>query len=118
MSPIIVILAVGILSVLLVDTLGSLAARHFGFRYSSLFVISWALRLATGFFAARYGDIKASFFAGGAVALIDATVGWYISWRIGPGRPEGQITIETMVMAVLIITLTGAALGFIGGLLA
>jgi uncharacterized membrane protein len=116
--PIIVILPVAVLAVLVLDTVGSLASRRYGFRYGSLTLISWALRIATGFFAARYGTIKISFFAGGAVALIDATLGWYISWKIGPGRPQGEITSDLLVNTVLVVTLTGAALGFIGGLLA
>jgi len=118
MQPIILVLAIGVLAVLVLDTVGSLASRRFRFQYGSLSTISWILRIGTGFFAARYGNIKLSFLAGGLVAFIDATLGWYISWIIGPGRPQGEITAGLIARTVLMVTLIGAALGFIGGLLA
>ena len=80
MQPIILVLAVGVLAVLALDTIGSLASRRFGFQYGSLTAISWILRIGTGFLAARYGNIKLSFFAGGLVAFIDATLGSTRCW--------------------------------------
>ena len=118
MQPIILVVTIGVLAVLALDTIGSLASRRFGFKYGSLTLFSWALRIGTGFFAARYGSLKLSFLAGGFVALIDATLGWYISWIIGPGRPKDNVTVESMAWTVLIVTLVGASLGYVGGLLA
>lgn len=118
MQPIILVLGIGVLAVLVLDTVGSLASRRFRFHYGSLNAISWILRIGTGFFAARYGNIKLSFLAGALVAFIDATLGWYISWIIGPGRPQSEITAGLIARTVLMVTLIGAALGFIGGLLA
>jgi hypothetical protein len=118
MQPIIIVLAVGVIAVLLLDTIGSFASRRFGFNYGSLRVISWVLRIGTGFFAARYGSISLSALVGGLVAFIDATLGWYISWIIGPGRPKRPISRQLIGRIVLRVTLTGAALSFVGGLLA
>jgi hypothetical protein len=93
-----------------------MASRQFGFHYGSLSIISWLIRIGTGFFAARYGSLSLSFLAGGIVAFIDATLGWYISWIIGPGRPRNKITNTLIARTVSIVTFTGAALGFVGGL--
>ncbi|SRR5258707_10342379 len=118
MQPIILVLVVGAIAVLVLDTIGSFASRRFGFNYGSLRVISWVLRIGTGFFAARYGSISLSVLVGGIVAFIDATLGWYISWIIGPGRPKRKIPAKLIGGIVLWVTLTGAALSFVGGLLA
>jgi hypothetical protein len=118
MIAIILILVVGALSVLTLDTIGSIAARQFGFAYGSLRIISWLLWFGTGFFAARYTSVSLSPLAGGIVALIDSTVGWYISWLIGPGRPRSEIDNMRIGQIISIVTLKGAALGLIGGLLA
>lgn len=118
MQLIVPVLIVGILTVLLLDIIGSLASRRFGFYYGSLSVISWALKIGVGFFAARQGSLGLSVLAGGVVAFVDATLGWYISWIIGPGRPESKTTATAISTTVLIVTLLGAALGSIGGLFA
>jgi hypothetical protein len=118
MSVIILILVVGALAVLTLDTIGSIAARQFGFRYGSLRIISWLIWFGTGFFAARYTSVSLSPVAGGSVALIDATLGWYISWLIGPGRPKSEINGMRISKIISIVTLKGVALGLIGGLLA
>jgi hypothetical protein len=118
MQAIILILVVGVVAVLMLDTIGSIASRRFGFQYGSLSILSWVLGIGTGFFAARYGSLSLSLLIGGIVAFIDATLGWYISWIIGPGRPKNRITAALIAKTVLIVTLTGAALGFVGGLLA
>ena len=81
-------------------------------------VLSWILRIGTGFFAARYGSLSLSVLVGGLVAFIDATLGWYISWVIGPGRPQSNLTSAQISRTVLIVSVTRAALSFIGGLLA
>ena len=49
--------------------------------------------------------------AGGIVALIDATVGWYISWLIGPCRPKSEMNGMRIGRIISIVTLKGAALG-------
>jgi hypothetical protein len=118
MPAIVLVLIVGALAVLVLDTIGSIASRQFGFRYGSLAIVSWILWLGTGFFAAWYGRLSLSLLAGGIVAFIDATLGWYISWLTGPGRPKSKVSGTVIGRTVLIVTAKGAALGFIGGLLA
>ena len=116
MPTIILVLIVGSFAVLLFDTIGSIASRQFRFRYASLAIVSWILWLGTGFFAAWYGQLYLSLLAGGIVAFVEATLGWYISCLIGPGRPKNKLSRIAIGKIVLIVTMKGAALGFIGGL--
>lgn len=118
MPTIILVLIVGSFAVLMLDTIGSIASRQFRFRYSSLSIISCIFWFGTGFFAAWYGQLLLSLLAGGIVAFVEATLGWYISWLIGPGRPKNKLSHTVIGKIVLIVTLKGAAIGFIGGLLA
>jgi len=67
-------------------------------------------------FAAWYGQLNLSLLAGGIVAFVEATLGWYISCLIGPGRPKNKLSRIAIGKIVLIVTMKGAALGFIGGL--
>jgi hypothetical protein len=46
--------------------------------------------------------------AGATVALVEATVGWGISWWIGPGRPATPISLSRLIRIVAVVTLMGA----------
>ena len=118
MPTIILVVIVGTVAVLLLDSLGSIASNKFRFRYTSLAIVSWIIWLGTGFFAAWYGRLSLSLLAGGIVAFVEATLGWYIAWLIGPGRPGKKLTRTVIARIVFAVTMKGAALGFIGGLLA
>jgi hypothetical protein len=113
----ILVMLIGAATVLLFDTVGSLASRRFNFNYASLAPGSWLIWAGAGYFAAPYGSYAASGLAGGAVAFIEATLGWYISWLVGPGRPKDELTQRQIVCVVLMISLSGSGFGFGGGLL-
>jgi hypothetical protein len=103
-------------AVLIFDTMGSLASRRFGFAYSRLMVGSFAIYLAVGLGTASDGSLIPCVLAGGIIGLVDSTLGWAISWRIGPGRPAVKhVTISSILGTVAFVTVLGAAFGAIGG---
>jgi hypothetical protein len=103
--------------VLCSDTVGSLAAGSRGFNYAYLAPINLLLYLAAGFLGAG-GDWRYGVLAGGLVALIDATLGWAISSRIGVGVPAGGWTRHRVATTVVNVTAMGAGLGAIGAVIA
>jgi len=102
------------LAVLILDTLGSLAARHWGFAYGSLSAISFLLYFCAGVGAGRLAGVWAGGLAGGVTALIDATLGWAISSGVGANRRAG-LTPLTIVVVALGVVFTGCMLGLVGG---
>jgi hypothetical protein len=104
-------------AVLVLDTGGALGSRAFGFSYASLSPLSFVIYTAAGFAAGRLGGLKAGVLAGALTGLVEATIGWTISWRIGPGRPEAEIGAQDIALTILIVVLTGALFGLIGGAL-
>jgi len=102
------------LAVLILDTLGSLAARHWGFAYGSLSAISFLLYFCAGVGAGRLAGVWAGGLAGGVTALIDATVGWAISSGLGANRRAGITPLTTVVVALGVV-FTGWVLGLVGG---
>jgi hypothetical protein len=105
------------LAVIVFDTVGSLASRCLGFKYKSLIFGSWLLYAAVGFFVGRHSELLSCAIAGGFVGLVDATVGWAISWWIGPGRPTVELSASAAMSMVLIVALIGAAFGWLGGVI-
>ena len=50
------------------------------------------------------------------VALVDATLGWAIAWRLGPGRPVAP-TPRRVMRGIALAVVAAAAIGFAFGLI-
>lgn len=106
----------GAAAILAFDTIGSLASRRFGFAYSGLIFGSFAIYLAVGFGTTSGGSLMPAVFAGAIVGLVESTLGWAISWRLGPGRPAVQhVALSNILRTVAFVTVLGAAFGAFGG---
>jgi hypothetical protein len=103
------------LAVLLLDTAGSLAARHWGFAYTNLSTISYIIYFCAGVGGGRLAGVWAGGLAGSITALIDATAGWAISSAIGANRAGGPIEPTAIVLVALGVVFTGWVLGLMGG---
>ncbi len=109
------IVAYGGAAIVIFDAIAASAAKAFDFDYAlavfgSFFIYGVVGRLmsSTG------GDLRASAFAGAAVALIEATAGWAVSAAIGPGRIE-DVNAAEIVGILLGMVLLGALFGWVGG---
>ncbi len=112
------IVFVGILTVLLFDTLGSLAAKALGFPYPLLMVGSVFIYALVGFAAGMRGGVALALLAGALTGLADSTLGWYISLRLGPAQPALEATIPLILMTVIVVMGLAAVFGLLGGLIA
>jgi hypothetical protein len=117
MKHFILIILTGAFAVLIFDTIGALISRSFGFGYQTLIIGSFLIYAAVGFAASKYGGLIFASLAGGITALIDATLGWYISLVIGPGHPAAEMDSMSIISTVTMVTIIGAIIGFIGGLI-
>jgi uncharacterized membrane protein YeaQ/YmgE (transglycosylase-associated protein family) len=114
-------LAIGTAAVLAYDLLGSLAARAVPFPYGRLFIGSVVLYVVTGWLAATATPTpenpdRAAIMNAAIVGLVDASAGWAVSWRLGPGRPAaGQtFTLQTWSLNAVTVTVLAGACGLIG----
>ena len=120
MKPISRILLYGALAVILFDTAASLASRTLGFAYTSASTGSYLIYAVTGFFAARVLGWKGAALAGLTLGLVDATIGWGISWLIGPGQPPADVTFTPWMWPIIAITvsLTAVICALVGAVVA
>jgi hypothetical protein len=109
------ILLTGALIVLIFDTLGATASRLLGFRYSILTIGTYAIYLLITYRAGKQVGLLPAVLIGAALGLVDATLGWAISWAIGPGRPDQPMSGALIAGAVVFVVMLGAALGLLGG---
>src|SRR5260370_40754380 len=105
----------GVLLVLAFDTIAALiCARDPRLAYRNLWPLQFALYVIIGFVAGvSVLDPRYVGAIGALTALVEATLGWAITWRIGPGRIEGA-TRGAMVVAALSMVAWGFGLNPIG----
>jgi hypothetical protein len=105
------------LAVIIFDTVGALASVAFRFSYGSLAPGSFVIYAGAGFFGASRRGWSGACLTGGATGLIDATIGWAISWALGPGRPvDGFMGPGTILVTIVMVTASAMILGLGGGL--
>src|SRR5882724_8527368 len=112
MGPIAQIALTGVLAVLALDIFGSLASIKLNFPYKRLawcsFLIYWLLGVMAN-------SLETAVTACGLVALVHATVGWAISWKIGPGRiSNGRLRPLVFLSTVVLVVSLEVCLGMLG----
>lgn len=98
------------------DAVASLASLVLGFPYTYAGFGSAILYIAFAFFAARKFGFWAAVLLGLAMGITDATLGWAVSWAIGPGRlAAGTLTLSVWLYTATFVVVLGAIYGLIGG---
>lgn len=108
------VIAIGCVAVVAFDLLGATASRWLGFPYARLAAGSYAIYTATSVEAAQRGPAWMGIVAGVTVAFVEATIGWAISWWIGPGRPPVTLSRARMFRIVALVTMIGLVCGMVG----
>ena len=109
---------VGMGAVIVFDAIASLASLGTGFNYEYSAFGSLLLYGAFGYWAGRVRTITSAAFVGALMGLSDASLGWAVSWILGPGRWESGIpSLTTWALIALQIVAVAALCGLLGGVL-
>ena len=101
------------------DVVASVASLLLGFRYAYAGIGSAIIYGMAGFFAARQSSLATTLVVGLAAGLSDATVGWGISWAIGPGRTtNSSLSMSQWSLAAISVTVFAVICAFVGSLIA
>ena len=101
--------------IVIVGGLGASASQRFDFPYMYLIGVAYFIYGLAGYFAARAG--AAGWLAGALVGLLDSST-WALFGGIGPQPSRSSYTTGSIVMTVVVVTVTAAAFGALGALLA
>lgn len=123
-----VVLSLSGLAIVLLDVIAAFATMRYGFDYDRTAWMSYTIYALAGFFAARCAGATAPMEAshgialgalgGACTSLVDASIGWAVSWIMGPGRPPGGWPGFGFIAFVVGMVVTyGTVLGVVGGLL-
>jgi hypothetical protein len=111
------IVGFGVVAVLAFDSLASLASLKYGLAYGRFVIGSIIIYAVTGALAGYYAGAFMALVASSTVGLGDATLGWYVAARLGPGRTPGGNTPAQTSVRIIFVILTAAAAGAVGNLI-
>jgi hypothetical protein len=113
------ILIFGVIAIFF-DGIWATIAKAKGYTYSKGAWVSFLIYAIAGLMASQNGSFIDGIISGAGVAFIEATIGWWLSWVIGPGRLPETISKEArpkaIINAIVIVTSTGALFGSLGAL--
>ena len=113
------VVLLGAITVLAFDTAASWAAKELGFPYTYASVGSALIYVIVGYFIFRQFGVVRAIGAALVVAIVDATLGWFISWQIGPGAPPAdQATVPIIAVTMVFLFVFAAACAAIGSAIA
>jgi hypothetical protein len=105
---------VGSTYALALSAVGSWASKVGGFEYALLAPLSFAVYAAVGAYVGRRTvSPPRPVIAGGAVALVDSTIGWMIATAIAPD-PTASVHTDEYIAAIMGVTLLGAVAAGLG----
>lgn len=110
------IVLLGAVIVCVVDTALAVISQQAQIPYSSFIPISILIVAIFGFVAARRCGLLFAPFCGAILGLVDSTIGWSISWYIGPGEPGMELSFNEIAYTVTTVTAMDAVFGMVGGL--
>ena len=111
------IVVIGAAVVVGFDAIASLLLSWLGGPLGWMFLGEGLVYLGVGFMSGRIGGIGAGARSGAAVAAIDATVGWTVTWLIGTGRIS-RLTPVSVAFVLLTMITVGILAGSTGALAA
>jgi hypothetical protein len=111
------IVVFGLIAVVAFDALAAVASRRLSFWYPYATIGSWLIYATVGLLAGRAASVRAAAATGAALGFVEATLGWAISWLIGPGRVSlDMYAVGIVALVIVVVTLVGAGIGALGGL--
>jgi hypothetical protein len=95
----------------------AIANAHPAIKYRNLWPIQFGLYIVVGFIAMfAVLDLRLVQAIGAITGFVEATLGWWITWRIGPGRlPDANVV--SIGIVVLSMTAFGFGFAIVGALL-
>ncbi|MES2427544.1 MAG: hypothetical protein V4560_11250 [Bacteroidota bacterium] len=114
------ILLSGILAIAIVDIVGSITSRYYGFNYAILMPVSFIIYATPGYIMAKTYKRNRAVLICAAIGLFDSTIGWKISMMLkaNTGNIKNDPSIPAWIITIIFVTCFAAFCGLIGAVVA
>jgi hypothetical protein len=116
MRNVIRLILIGAVVIIAYDFLSALISSITGIQYAFFSVGSFLLYVIFGFLAGLNSKWFQGIVAGAVMGLAESTIGWAISWYLGPGKPSIEMNVLLIAGTIIFVVLLASILGLIGGL--
>lgn len=117
MAPTARLTALASIGIVLFDAVASVVSRSTGLGYGFFAIGSFAIYVLVGNKAYRMtGSLRTATLISVATGFVEGTLGWWVSWLIGPGRPAaGDPSVPAIIaigtLAAMLFAAFGSQLG-------
>lgn len=110
---------IGLASVTLIDSIGSIASRRLQFNYGWLTILSLSVYTCTGYFIGEESNLNLVFAANCIIGFYDATIGWKLSvmLKANTGMSAEEKEIMNLKARLFIMFIIAFLFGYIGFLI-
>ncbi len=116
MKPTLRVALCGAVAILVFDVIASVASRELGFPYRYAAIGSWLNYAVVAFAVGQRATIRGAVVATMFVGLVEASLGWWLSWLIGPGRwAAGTVTPAQVAFILVFVLITAGIIGGVSG---
>jgi hypothetical protein len=105
-QQLLLVTGVGIVTVTLIDVLGSITSRKLSYPYKHLTVISFIVYTYIGYYISRIAGLESALMVGSVVGIYDGTIGWKLAIILEANmgaQKEEALKMTTMSRILLMI---------------
>jgi len=108
---------IGAIVIFLFDAVSAFISRSTGLAYAWFSIGSFLIQAGFGFLVGTRTKWFFGALMGAVLGLVESTLGWVISWNIGPGKPEIEMNPVLIAVTIVFVIITAAIVGLFGGAL-
>jgi len=101
-----------VLAIVSFDGVASFISRITQFEYTRLMWVSFLIYVLVGYWVAYRRGFVYGMLLGAVAGLTDSTLGWFVSRMIGPFLQTSVSTLDPVLIASVVVIVTGSALVF------
>ncbi|MGH9946541.1 MAG: hypothetical protein ACRD6X_05015 [Pyrinomonadaceae bacterium] len=106
----------GMFGIVIYDFISAFISSSTGISYGFFSVGSFLLYILFGFLVGRTSRWYFGTIAGAMLGLAESTVGWAISWNLGPGKLDVEMNAIFIALTIVFVIILATIFGLIGGL--
>lgn len=113
MKPAYKLTLIGVVAILMLAIVGSIASREWHFEYSNLTIVSFLIYIITAYKIAKIADLRATTLLTGFLGFFDGSIGFSISYFLEANTIRFKLSVSIVLMTAAFMFIISAILGIV-----